>query len=294
VSSPAPFAENAPAKVNLTLRVLGRRADGYHDLESLVAFAEVGDRLSFVPGGELALTLRGPNAEQAGKDADNLVLKAAQALAARVAGVGLGAFDLDKRLPVAAGLGGGSADAAAALRLLARANNIPADDGRLHDAARVTGADVPVCLDPRPRLMRGIGEILSAPLKLPALPVVLANPGVALPTKSVFAGWKPAGPQALTLDVASLTKITSREEYLQLLATQANDLESAAIAVEPVIAEVLVALRALAGCRLARMSGSGATCFALFSSAAAAIEAAKVLSGKYPQWWVRPSALGGG
>jgi 4-diphosphocytidyl-2-C-methyl-D-erythritol kinase len=294
VSSPAPFVENAPAKVNLTLRVLGRRADGYHELESLVTFAEVGDRLSFVPGGELALAVRGPNAVQAGDGADNLVLKAAQALTARVAGVGLGAFDLDKRLPVAAGLGGGSADAAAALRLLARANGIPADDGRLYDAARVTGADVPVCLDPRPRLMRGIGEILSAPLKLPALPVVLANPGVGLPTKSVFAGWKPAGPQVLTLDVASLAKITSREEYLQLLATQANDLESAAIAVEPVIAEVLVALRALIGCRLARMSGSGATCFALFSSAAAAIEAAKTLSGKYPQWWVRPSALGGG
>ena len=294
MSSPAPFVENAPAKVNLTLRVLGRRADGYHELESLVTFAEVGDRLSFVPGGELALAVRGPNAVQAGDGADNLVLTAAQSLAARVAGIGLGAFDLDKRLPVAAGLGGGSADAAAALRLLARANNIPADDGRLYDAARVTGADVPVCLDPRPRLMRGIGEILSAPLKLPALPVVLANPGVGLPTKSVFAGWKPAVPQVLTLDVASLGKITSREEYLQLLATQANDLESAAIAVEPVIAEVLVALRALIGCRLARMSGSGATCFALFSSAAAAIEAAKTLSGKYPQWWVRPSALGGG
>jgi len=294
VSSPAPFVENAPAKVNLTLRVLGRRADGYHELESLVAFAEVGDRLSFVPGGELALTVRGPNAVQAGEGADNLVLKAARALAARVAGIGLGAFDLDKRLPVAAGLGGGSADAAAALRLLARANNIAADDGRLYDAARVTGADVPVCLDPRPRLMRGIGEILSAPLKLPALPVVLANPGVALPTKSVFAGWKRAVPQALTLDVASLAKVASREEYLQLLATQANDLESAAIAVQPAIAEVLVALRALTGSRLARMSGSGATCFALFSSAAAAIEAAKVLSSKYPQWWVRPSALGAG
>jgi len=294
VSSPAPFVENAPAKVNLTLRVLGRRADGYHELESLVAFAEVGDRLSFVPGGELALTVRGPNAGQAGEGADNLVLKAARALAARVAGIGLGAFDLDKRLPVAAGLGGGSADAAAALRLLARANNIAADDGRLYDAARATGADVPVCLDPRPRLMRGIGEILSAPLKLPALPVVLANPGVALPTKSVFASWKRAVPQALTLDVASLAKVASREEYLQLLATQANDLESAAIAVQPAIAEVLVALRALTGSRLARMSGSGATCFALFSSAAAAIEAAKVLSSKYPQWWVRPSALGAG
>jgi 4-diphosphocytidyl-2-C-methyl-D-erythritol kinase len=294
VSSPAPFLENAPAKVNLTLRVLGRRADGYHELESLVAFAEVGDRLSFVPGGELALTVRGPNAAQAGESTDNLVLKAAQAVATRVAGIRLGAFDLDKRLPVAAGLGGGSADAAAALRLLARANNIPADDGRLYDAARVTGADIPVCLDPRPRLMRGIGEILSAPLKLPALPAVLANPGVALPTKSVFAGWSRGGTHALMLDDASLAKVTSREEYLQLLATQANDLESAAIAVEPVIAEVLVALRALTGCRLARMSGSGATCFALFSSAAAAIEAAKALSGKYPQWWVRPSALGGG
>lgn len=294
MSSSAPFVENAPAKVNLTLRVLGRRADGYHELESLVAFAEVGDRLSFAPGGELTLTVRGSNAAQAGDGADNLVLKAAQALTARVGGIGLGTFDLDKRLPVAAGLGGGSADAAAALRLLARANNIPADDGRLYDAARVTGADVPVCLDPRPRLMRGIGEILSAPLKLPALPVVLANPGVALPTKSVFAGWSRGGAQALTLDVASLAKITSREEYLQLLATQANDLESAGIAVEPVIAEVLVALRALIGCRVARMSGSGATCFALFSSAAVAIEAAKALSGKYPQWWVRPSALGGG
>jgi len=294
VSSSAPFVENAPAKVNLTLRVLGRRADGYHELESLVAFAEVGDRLSFAPGGELALTVRGPNAAQAGEGADNLVLKAAQAFAVRVAGIGLGAFDLDKRLPVAAGLGGGSADAAAALRLLARANNIPGDDGRLYDAARVTGADVPVCLDPRPRLMRGIGEILSAPLKLPPLPVVLANPGVALPTKSVFAGWRRVDPQALTLDVASLVKITSRDEYLQLLATQGNDLEHAAIDVAPVIAEVLVALRSLAGCRLARMSGSGATCFALFSSAAAAIEAAKALSDKYPQWWVRPSALGGG
>ena len=294
MSSSASFVENAPAKVNLTLRVLGRRADGYHELESLVAFAEVGDRLSFAPGGELALTVRGPNAAQAGEGADNLVLKAAQAFAVRVAGIGLGAFDLDKRLPVAAGLGGGSADAAAALRLLARANNIPGDDGRLYDAARVTGADVPVCLEPRPRLMRGIGEILSAPLKLPALPVVLANPGVALPTKSVFAGWRRVDPQALTLDVASLAKITSRDEYLQLLATQGNDLEHAAIDVAPVIAEVLVALRSLAGCRLARMSGSGATCFALFSSAAAAIEAAKALSDKYPQWWVRPSALGGG
>ena len=294
MSSPALFVENAPAKVNLTLRVLGRRSDGYHEIESLVAFAEFGDTLSYSPGGELALTVRGPNAVKAGENADNLVLKAAQALAARVAGLGLGAFQLDKRLPVAAGLGGGSADAAAALRLLARANNLPLDDGRLHDAARVTGADVPVCLDPRPRLMRGIGEILSGPLKLPALPAVLANPGAVLPTKSVFAAWKRAASEPLALDVTAVAKIANREEYLQLLATQANDLESAAIAVEPAVAEVLAALRVLAGCRLARMSGSGATCFALFSSAAAAIEAAKALSSKYPHWWVRASALSGG
>jgi 4-diphosphocytidyl-2-C-methyl-D-erythritol kinase len=294
VTSLAPFVENAPAKVNLTLRVLGRRADGYHEIESLVAFAEFGDTLSFSPGGELALTMRGPNAAKAGEDADNLVLKAARALAARVAGIGLGAFQLDKRLPVAAGLGGGSADAAAALRLLARANKLPVDDGRLHDAARAIGADVPVCLDPRPRLMRGVGEILSAPLKLPALPAVLANPGIALPTKSVFAAWNDAASEALPLDVIAVAKIGSREEYLQLLGTQANDLESAATTVEPVIAEVLGALRALVGCRLARMSGSGATCFALFSSAGAAIEAANVLSSEYPHWWVRASALSGG
>jgi 4-diphosphocytidyl-2-C-methyl-D-erythritol kinase len=294
VSSSVPLVENAPAKVNLTLRVLGRRSDGYHEIESLVAFAEFGDTLSFSPGGELALTVRGPNAAMAGQNADNLVLKAAQALAARVAGIGLGAFVLDKRLPVAGGLGGGSADAAAALRLLARASKLPADDGRLHDAARATGADVPVCLDPRPRVMRGIGEILSGPLKLPALPAVLANPGVALPTKSVFAAWNGTASEALPLDLTAVAKIGNREEYLQLLVTQANDLESAAIAVEPVIAEVLTALRALAGCRLARMSGSGATCSALFSSAAAAIEAAQALGSKYPDWWVRASALSGG
>jgi 4-diphosphocytidyl-2-C-methyl-D-erythritol kinase len=294
VTSPASFVENAPAKVNLTLRVLGQRSDGYHEIESLVAFAEFGDTLSFSPGGELALTMRGPNAADAGEDADNLVLKAARALAARVAGIGLGAFELDKRLPVAAGLGGGSADAAAALRLLARANNLPVDDGRLHDAARVIGADVPVCLDPRPRLMRGVGEILSAPLRLPPLPAVLANPGIALPTKSVFAAWKGVVSQPLPVDVAAAAKIGNREEYLQLLATQSNDLEAAATTVEPMIAEVLAALRSLAGCRLARMSGSGATCFVLFSSAAAAIEAAKALSSKHPHWWVRASALGGG
>src|SRR6516164_7374359 len=162
-------AEKAPAKVNLTLRVLGRRADSYHDIESLVAFAGVGDALTFTPGGALALAVGGPTAAAAGDVADNLVLKAARALAERVEGLKLGRFTLSKRLPVSAGLGGGSADAAAALRLLARANRLAPDDPRLMQAARTTGADVPVCLDPRARLMRGIGDVLSAPLDLPRL-----------------------------------------------------------------------------------------------------------------------------
>src|SRR5262249_37860280 len=142
-------AEKAPAKVNLTLRVLGRRADGYHEIESLVAFAGVGDAVTFTPGGALALAVGGPTAAAAGDVADNLVIKAARALAERVEGLKLGRFTLSKRLPVSAGLGGGSADAAAALRLLARANRMTPDDPRLMQAARATGADVPVCLDPR-------------------------------------------------------------------------------------------------------------------------------------------------
>jgi 4-diphosphocytidyl-2-C-methyl-D-erythritol kinase len=293
VSSTAPLVDTAPAKVNLTLRVLGRRADGYHEIESLVAFAEIGDALSLAPGGDLALTVRGPTAPQAGTEADNLVLKAARALAARSPGLRLGAFDLDKRLPVAAGLGGGSADAAAALRLLAQSNGIALDDPRLYEAARATGADVPVCLDPRPRVMRGIGEILSAPLDLPPLPAVLVNPGVALATKSVFARWAPAVGQYGACDPATLAGLTKREDLLLFLMRQPNDLEFSAIALAPAVAEVLQALRGLPGRRLARMSGSGATCFALFSSAAEAIMAAKILSEKFPHWWVRASRLGG-
>jgi len=289
---PAPLVDNAPAKVNLTLRVLGRRPDGYHDLESLVVFADFGDRLSFVGGGELSLTMRGPNAAQAGEGADNLVLKAAKALAAREPSVGLGAFHLDKTLPVAAGIGGGSADAAAALRLLAKANGLPADHPALFSAARATGADVPVCLDPRPRIMRGIGEVLSEPLSLPALPAVLVNPGVALTTKAVFARWTaPASPPA-ALDAEAIVQLKDCDALLRLLATQANDLEAPAITLAPVIADVLAALRALPGCSLARMSGSGATCFALFASAAGTQDAAKVLHAKYPQWWVQACVLG--
>jgi 4-diphosphocytidyl-2-C-methyl-D-erythritol kinase len=286
------LTENAPAKVNLTLRVLGRRADGYHDIESLVVFADGGDRLTLAPGSVLLLRVRGPRAAQSGAVNDNLVLKTARALAARIPGLVSGAFDLDKELPVAAGLGGGSADAAAALRLLARANDLPRDDRRLHDAALATGADVPVCLDPQARLMRGIGNELSAPLALPPLNAVLVNPGVAVATKDVFARWKPAVSPSPPCDMAALTKGVGYEALLGLLATQPNDLETPAIALAPVIAEVIVGLRAQPGCGLARMSGSGATCFGLFPSAEAAMAAAKSLADEFSHWWVRAAQLG--
>ncbi len=287
--APAAGAEKAPAKINLTLRVLGRRADGYHDIESLVAFAGVGDALTFTPGGDLALTVGGPTAAAAGDVADNLVLKAAHALAERVAGLRLGRFTLSKRLPVAAGLGGGSADAAAALRLLARANALAPDDPRLMQAARATGADVPVCLDPHTRLMRGIGDILSDPLDLPRLFALLVNPGVAVATADVFAALAapPAGqtaPTAQPLGPAAL---------LAEIASGRNDLEAPAIELEPAIADVLAVLRKLPGCRLARMSGSGPTCFGLFDSSRAASAAARTLRVGYPAWWVRATVLGG-
>ena len=293
---PSDLVESAPAKVNLTLRVLGRRADGYHDLESLVAFADVADRLALAVGDALTLTVLGPGASQAGAEADNLVTKAARALAARVPGLRAGAFRLDKNLPVAAGLGGGSADAAAALRLLARANKLAPNDPRLHDAARATGADVPVCLDPRPRIMRGIGEILSAPLPLPRLHALLVNPGVAVATKLVFSGWKPSANPIRASDTAAnfagLPNMQNKQELLRWLASEASDLETPAIALEPAIAEVLASLRAAAGCRLARMSGSGATCFALFSSAADSASAGKSLRIKFPDWWIVETVLG--
>jgi 4-diphosphocytidyl-2-C-methyl-D-erythritol kinase len=286
--APAAGAEKAPAKVNLTLRVIGRRADGYHEIESLVAFADVGDALTFSPGGALALRVAGPTAAAAGQIADNLVLKAARALAERVERLKLGGFALSKRLPVAAGLGGGSADAAAALRLLARANGLAADDPRLMHAARATGADVPVCLDPRPRFMRGIGDVLSDPLDLPRLFAVLLNPGVAVATKEVFA--------ALAVPTSGQTApaaiCTGTAALLDEIARGRNDLEGAAIELEPAIADALAVLRNLTGCRLARMSGSGATCFGLFDSLDAARGASRRLRIGYPDWWVRATALG--
>lgn len=288
---PSARAERAPAKVNLTLRVVGRRPDGYHDLESLVVFASVGDVLTLAAGPRLSLTMRGPTAGSAGAIADNLVLKAVNALAERVKGIKSGRFVLSKRLPVAAGLGGGSADAAAALRLLARKNRLALDDPRLREAARATGADVPVCLEPKPRLMCGIGDLLSPPLELPRLAAVLVNPRVAVPTKGVFE--RLAAPRVMRAAAMSEDyPPNDRAGLLKYLADRGNDLEASAIALQPAVADVLGALRRLSGCRLARMSGSGATCFALFDNAKAAAAAARVLRGRKPDWWVRSAMLG--
>jgi 4-diphosphocytidyl-2-C-methyl-D-erythritol kinase len=285
------LVEKAPAKVNLTLRVVGRRSDGYHEIESLVAFSAVADVLSLAPGPTLSLRVSGPTGPASGDLQDNLVLKAAHALAARIKGLKLGRFALSKRLPVAAGLGGGSSDAAAALRLLARANRIAGNDPHLVAAASATGADVPVCLDPRPRQMGGIGEILSDPLDLPRLPAVLVNPGVALATKDVFAALRP---QPLSSsNPVPVSAITSVETLLAALAKSGNDLESAAVKLQPVIAGVLAELNRLPACRLARMSGSGATCFGLFESFLSAAAAARSLHRKHPSWWIRATTLGG-
>jgi 4-diphosphocytidyl-2-C-methyl-D-erythritol kinase len=288
----AALVEHAPAKVNVTLSVLGRRADGYHAIDSVVVFARLGDRLTLTPGERLALTARGINSAIAGALDDNLVLKAARGLAAKVPGLRLGRFTLEKRLPVAAGLGGGSADAAAALRLLARANRISLKDDRLLKVAQKIGADVPVCVDPRARRMRGIGEILSAPLAVPPLAAVLANPGVAVPTRDVFAALDLAAGAGRRHAAAMARLPRNREAFIAYIAAGANDLEPAAIKLQPVIARVLAALRKEPGCRLARMTGSGATCFGLFGSSRAAAAAARSLAVKYPRWWVRATVLG--
>jgi len=282
------LVEKAAAKINLTLRVLGRRPDGYHWLESLVAFADLADTLSLQPGGEDALAITGPFAAACGPAVDNLVLKALAALRERVAGLQAGRFALEKNIPVAAGLGGGSADAAAALRLLARANGLAPGDPRLAAAALAAGADVPVCLDPEARIMRGVGDELSAALDLPPLPALLVNPGVALATRDVFAAF--AGNQESQKPQANVPR--ERDALIEWLSAHGNDLTQVATARVPVIADVLTALDALPGARLVSMSGSGPTCFALFASSGEAAAAAQRLKTERKDWWVCPTTLG--
>ena len=270
----------APAKVNLALHVTGRRSDGYHLLDSLVAFAPVGDRLRLAPAEGLSLRVTGPEAKGVPEGPENLVLRAAALL-----GPGPGAaLHLEKCLPAASGIGGGSSDAAAALRGVAalRGGAMASPEAVLQ-----LGADVPMCLAPSPARTRGIGEDLT-PVSLPPLPAVLVNPRVEVPTPSVF--------KALACkDNPPLPEIPAFADAvacIDWLAHQRNDLQAPAVALAPVIAEVLAALAALPGCRLARMSGSGATCFALFASEAEAGAAQAALSAAQPGWWVAQGSLG--
>jgi len=284
--------DRARAKINLTLHIEGRRPDGWHALESLVCFAGKSDSLTLAPGEALSLAVDGPTAIAAGDGDDNLVLRAARNLAGLVPGLTMGAFHLTKRLPVAAGVGGGSADAAAALRLLAQANGLSMDDERVMAAARATGADVPVCVGSQARMMRGVGGDLGPTLRLPPLFAVLVNPGVPVETKSVFAriglapgkslggGAHPPIPDGAAVD-----------QLLPLLRKGRNDMEDAASVLAPVIGSVIAVLSAARGCKLARMSGSGATCFALFETCHAASQAAKVIRRDHPSWWVAATLL---
>lgn len=290
------LSADARAKVNLTLRVIGRRADGYHDLESVVAFADCADRLDLTVGADLALNTIGPGAADCGDTADNLVLKAARLLGERVPNLQTGLFTLDKHLPVAAGIGGGSADAAAALRLLAQANHLGLGDDRLIETARMTGADVPVCLRSEACVMTGIGDGLQ-PLSLPTMPAVLVNPRVAVATKDVFAALGLRNGE-LNVGISDMIEAmvwpaagASPDDWLGMLAGGTNDLEAPAIRVQPVIGDVLAALRATRA-RLSRMSGSGATCFAVFESDEAARDAAEIVRRDHPGWWVHAGILG--
>jgi 4-diphosphocytidyl-2-C-methyl-D-erythritol kinase len=281
------IAALAPAKVNLHLHVLGRRPDGYHEIDSLVAFADIGDHLHAAPAAQLSLTLGGPEAAGlAGLGDDNLVLRAARHLAAD-AGIAAGAaLDLEKHLPVAAGLGGGSSDAAAALTVLAKLWRLPAESAA-GVAARL-GADVPVCLHGRPAWVGGFGERITPAPGLPQAGILLANPRIALPTAAVFKARRgafgtPGRFAPMPADARGLAKA---------LALCRNDLTEAAIALVPEIAVVLARLEALPGALFARMSGSGASCFALFADRTAAAGAARILAAAEPGWWCAAGVLG--
>ena len=277
----------APAKLNLYLHVTGRRADGYHELDSLVTFTALADTLEIASADAFSFAVSGPFAEALGTG-DNLATRAAVALAERLGRRACVRIALLKRIPVAAGLGGGSADAAAVLRGLARLWGLGAAHASdLQDVALGLGADVPVCLDSRAAYMAGIGEVLSTPPPLPPCGVLLVNPGVPVSTGAIFATRQ--GP----FSVADRFRETpsNASALTALLRTQRNDLEPPARAQAPEISRVLERLGAAPGCLLARMSGSGGTCFGLFADEAAAAEAARAIAHENPNWWVHPTHL---
>ena len=263
------IVEAAPAKLNLALHVRGRRPDGYHELETLFAFVEHGDVVTVEAADTDRFTLTGPFAQALAGEGGNLVTRAAVAFGERF-GAGAHAITLDKHLPVASGIGGGSADAAATLRALGRLHGVSTE--AMFDIADALGSDVPACLLGRTAIGRGRGEQLSTVAGWPGTPVLLVNPGVAVSTAEVFRRWD-------GVDHGPLG-----EDWLG----GRNDLEAPARAIAPVIGDVLDLLAAQPGVRFARMSGSGATCFALFDGVDACADAAKAMR---PGWWAQPTAL---
>lgn len=284
------LTESAPAKINLYLHILGQRGDGYHELQSFVAFADRGDRVAVTgQAQDWSLTVDGPFAEGLDEtaDADNLVLRAARRLAAQIDGATPMALHLTKNLPVAAGIGGGSADAGAAIRLLARAwGGRAGPPGGWADL----GADIPACLVSRPCLVEGMGERLTPLSRLPDLPVVLVNPGVPSSTGAVFAALagrygQPAADPTPPANAATV------EDIARWLENKRNDLTRPAMAITPPVGEALAALAGAPDVLLARMSGSGATCYGLFADTAKAGEAARWLRQRAPHWWIMETVL---
>ena len=280
----------APAKVNLFLHVGAADADGYHPLASLVAFTDVGDAVAVERADRLSLTVTGPfGAGLAGED--NLILRALRALG-RAAGIGKPplAVTLDKRLPVAAGLGGGSSDAGAALKSAREVLGLTLDDVALAAVAAEIGADGPMCLFARTAWAEGRGEALTLEPNLPPLPAVLVNPGVPSPTGAVYRAYD-AGPGATPARPAAPAN-WSVETVIDWLAHQRNDLQAPAIGLEPVIGQTLDAVTAAPDVALARMSGSGATVFGLCRDSRTAQATAQALAAAHPDWWVRACLLG--
>lgn len=286
----AATARLAPAKVNLFLHVGPLEADGYHPLASLVAFAEVGDRLTVEPADRLSLAVSGPFATGLEGEGDNLVLRAARALGATV-GIGEPGLriTLDKQLPVAAGLGGGSSDAGAVLKLARDVLALPFDDAALAEIAAGLGADGPMCLHARAAWAEGRGDVLTFETRLPPLPALLVNPGVPSSTGAVYRALE-AGVQAQA-DRPAPPSDWKAPSVIDWLTGRRNDLQAPAVTLAPAIGEALAAVDDLAGARLTRMSGSGATVFALFDTTEAAEAGGQALSALHTDWWIRPTVL---
>lgn len=278
------FVRKTCAKINLSLHITGKRENGYHELESIVAFADIGDRISVTSAENLVLSVNGEFASELHTNDDNLVLRAARTLQQKTDTKKGAQLTLEKNLPVASGIGGGSGDAAATLLLLRDFWNLEIEDAALHELALSLGADVPMCLKNESAIVRGIGEEIEL-IVLPGWHVLLVNPGIALSTSKMFHDYAAAN---IPFDVA---RITYADDWLAALMESHNALEEVAIKRVPMIGEVIKRVSSTEKCLLSRMSGSGATCFGLFETEAWAVSAKEFLAASYPSFWLKTASL---